>query len=689
MAGGLLFPDVAGTLAPLMRMRQAEEQNAFQMERARKADEADAREREASQYVPAALGGDREALNRVASISPGTAMKLAPLLDRADAATRTRAKEAAEWTTRAAMGVLSLPPDQRPAAYQAALAEGQQLGYKIDMPPQYDRAVEGRLNQVINQARPITDYFKNQGDGPQAMPAPGGAMPAGGDRSANAIAGIESGGRYDAVGPPANEKGQRAYGKYQIMDFNVGPWTQEVLGQAMTPQQFLASPQAQDAVFKAKFGQYTQKFGSPEAASRAWFAGEGGMNNPGAKDVLGTSVQGYGDRFAQAYGAGATGPGPQVAQGDNTRADGSGNALPPAGQAPAAIGAEIDDIRRQVRSTGGDLFQRNGQIEIQNNHYVVRSIQNPRQIVGMIPIKPPKEQGAGPFAGTGMDQQAMNILLRGDPASPEYALAYSHLSKARTTINDEGRPVTIQPMDLSAVRRPTGAAAPQPQTGGGAMPPVAAPAPGVAPPPAAPGAGVTTSLPGGGSVTVGEPVAPKGPSSTEMAKLRNARAEAEKITAAANDFKSEWAKASVSDRARALAGANTPLNAAYNNFALLAKGDALFQLGVLNGPDLEIIRRTIPDPSTGKSIMTTENDVTSSVDKVLNILNTGISATEKQLNITQPQQKPAPQGATKGTYTGPDNKPISWQEIEATAKNRGMSADEVIGRLGLKPTGMQ
>ena len=174
-----------------------------------------------------------------------------------------------------------------------------------------------------------------------------------------------------------------------------------------------------------------------------------------------------------------------------------------------------------------------------------------------------------------------------------------------------------------------------------------------------------------------------------MAKLRNARAEAEKITAAANDFKSEWAKASVSDRARALAGANTPLNAAYNNFALLAKGDALFQLGVLNGPDLEIIRRTIPDPSTGKSIMTTENDVTSSVDKVLNILNTGISATEKQLNITQPQQKPAPQGATKGTYTGPDNKPISWQEIEATAKNRGMSADEVIGRLGLKPTGMQ
>lgn len=127
------------------------------------------------------------------------------------------------------------------------------------------------------------------------------------ERSANAIAGIESGGRYDAVGPIANSKGNRAYGKYQVMDFNVGPWTQEVLGQSMTPQEFVANPQAQDAVYKAKFGQYAQKYG-PEGASRAWFAGEGGMNNPNAADVNGMTVQNYGQKFAQAYGEGATGP---------------------------------------------------------------------------------------------------------------------------------------------------------------------------------------------------------------------------------------------------------------------------------------------------------------------------------------------------------------------------------------------
>ena len=127
------------------------------------------------------------------------------------------------------------------------------------------------------------------------------------DRSANATAGIESGGRYEAVGPVANKAGNRAYGKYQVLDTNIGPWTQEILGRQMTTQEFLASPQAQDAVYKGKMGQYVQQYGSPEAASRAWFAGPGGMNNPNASDVNGMTVQRYGQKFAQAYGPGATG----------------------------------------------------------------------------------------------------------------------------------------------------------------------------------------------------------------------------------------------------------------------------------------------------------------------------------------------------------------------------------------------
>lgn len=155
------------------------------------------------------------------------------------------------------------------------------------------------------------------------LPAPGGT-----GNAAGAIAGIESGGRYDAVGPVANSKGNRAYGKYQVLDSNIPTWTQEVLGQSMTPEQFLASPQAQEAVFQAKFGQYVQKYGSPEAASRAWFAGEGGMNSPGAVDVNGMTVDRYGQKFAQAYGPGATGPTPPPAPPVNVRATPPGQPQP-------------------------------------------------------------------------------------------------------------------------------------------------------------------------------------------------------------------------------------------------------------------------------------------------------------------------------------------------------------------------
>ena len=147
--------------------------------------------------------------------------------------------------------------------------------------------------------------------GGQASGAPvASASPSGG--YGDAIASIESGGKYDALGP-VTRTGDRAYGKYQVMGQNVGPWTQEVLGRAMTPEEFAANPQAQDAVFKAKFGSYVQKYG-PEGAARAWFAGEGGMNDPNRKDQLGTSVSQYGRRFTAAMGGQGPGDLPVNAQ---------------------------------------------------------------------------------------------------------------------------------------------------------------------------------------------------------------------------------------------------------------------------------------------------------------------------------------------------------------------------------------
>lgn len=105
----------------------------------------------------------------------------------------------------------------------------------------------------------------------------------------DAIAAVESrgSGDYSAVGP-VTRGGDRAYGRYQVMDFNIGPWTEQALGRRLTPQQFLADPQAQDAVFDHVFGKYVEQYGNPRDAASVWFSGRplsGNTSNDGFIDV--------------------------------------------------------------------------------------------------------------------------------------------------------------------------------------------------------------------------------------------------------------------------------------------------------------------------------------------------------------------------------------------------------------------
>ena len=121
----------------------------------------------------------------------------------------------------------------------------------------------------------------------------------------DAIASIESAGSgdYAAVGP-TNPKLGRALGRYQVMEANIGPWSRKVLGYEVTPEEFLASPDLQDAIFDGVFGGYVNQYG-PEGAAQAWFGGPGGVGKLGRSDVLGTSIGGYTDKFRAALGGNA------------------------------------------------------------------------------------------------------------------------------------------------------------------------------------------------------------------------------------------------------------------------------------------------------------------------------------------------------------------------------------------------
>src|SRR5579885_2495498 len=83
---------------------------------------------------------------------------------------------------------------------------------------------------------------------------------------------VENGGtgNYQQMGP-ATRGGARALGRYQVMPASLAEWGPKYLGQSITPDQFLASPQLQDQLYAARMGELTQKYG-PIGAAKAWFA---------------------------------------------------------------------------------------------------------------------------------------------------------------------------------------------------------------------------------------------------------------------------------------------------------------------------------------------------------------------------------------------------------------------------------
>lgn len=116
-----------------------------------------------------------------------------------------------------------------------------------------------------------------------------------------AISNIESGGNYNALGP-TTKSGDRAYGKYQVMGENIPSWTKQAIGNAMTPKEFLASPEAQEKVFEDQFARNTAKYGSAQDAASVWFSGKPLAKAGQRADILGTTVPSYVNKFNAVYG---------------------------------------------------------------------------------------------------------------------------------------------------------------------------------------------------------------------------------------------------------------------------------------------------------------------------------------------------------------------------------------------------
>jgi hypothetical protein len=103
---------------------------------------------------------------------------------------------------------------------------------------------------------------------------------------------IESGGNYQALGP-VTASGDRAYGAYQIMGNNVGPWSQQALGRTMTPQELLADKAAQDAIMADQATRNYARYGNWSDVASVHHSGRPLALAQNAQDQLGTRTTDY------------------------------------------------------------------------------------------------------------------------------------------------------------------------------------------------------------------------------------------------------------------------------------------------------------------------------------------------------------------------------------------------------------
>ena len=210
-----------------------------------------------------------------------------------------------------------------------------------------------------------------------------------------------------------------------------------------------------------------------------------------------------------------------------------------------------------------------------------------------------KDPYTGPFKGQSMDAQRPNMLLTGDPSTPEYLAAYVGMKEPKVIVDPAtGRTTMVNP-DMSPYRVPTGL------RNGDAM---------------GPKGGVQET-----SETRIDPQIKK----TIDATITNSASLINSLIS----YRDAFTSASTWEGLKSMLDLSTPETVAWTNAGIMAKGQELFDLGVLAGEDLALIQKAFPDPSTALGQLTPDKEVRDAVDRVINIIQDKISAKQKIHNL--------------------------------------------------------
>lgn len=270
-------------------------------------------------------------------------------------------------------------------------------------------------------------------------------------------------------------------------------------------------------------------------------------------------------------------------------------------------------------------------------------------------------QPQGLFEGTSMDAQVYNTLATADPSSKAYQIAYNIASQPKTQVDAQGNIVTVRP-NMSAFQQallnnpnvpnetiPTEMpAAPQTPVMPDAvtvpnldqMPidaneamydvPVGTILGGQTQPTVIDDNMETFNI-GGSEITT---VRGNRPSAPDKSKMKEMRAGSQTIMAELDKFEKAVKEADPRDFMFAATGGQTEgaqkLTGAWTTTALMSKGEALLNLGVLNGPDLQVIQGMLPNPASVTGAMASKEAYAQAIKNVKSLINDRIAAYESQ-----------------------------------------------------------
>jgi len=108
----------------------------------------------------------------------------------------------------------------------------------------------------------------------------------------------------------------------------------------------------------------------------------------------------------------------------------------------------------------------------------------------------------------------------------------------------------------------------------------------------------------------------------DLTKMRQIETESGTLISALDDFVKTAKNASLGERLATVAGASTDLGSAWTNLALMAKGEGLFVLGVLSGPDMRVLRGVFADPSTFMGSLASTDTIEKQANRARTLLQT-------------------------------------------------------------------